>query len=115
MVRLRFLALLVAFGVLTPALAFQDKDSKDDKKEGKKDGKKEPPKLKGMLPPNFKKLGLTDKQVQTIYKLQADFKEKTDELKAKLDKLKKEERDKIEAVLSPEQMKRLKEIRSGEK
>jgi hypothetical protein len=103
---LRVVAMTLALGLLPPALAFQAKDSekKDDKKV-----------VKGILPANFKKLGLTDKQKQEVYRLQAEYKEKADELKRKLELLKKEEREKIEGVLTAEQMKRLKELRAGEK
>jgi Spy/CpxP family protein refolding chaperone len=90
--------------------------SQDKKPDDKKpDDKKPPVKLKGYLPQNWKKLGLRDDQVQKIYKIRADAKAKADELKAKLDKLKAEEKEQLEKVLTPEQLKRLREIRTGEK
>jgi TolA-binding protein len=108
--QLRMLALAVVLAVLGQASAYQDKDKDGDKKKDK-----DPPKLKGFLPANYGKLGLTDVQKQRIYRVQADFKDRIAELQAAIEKLRKEQREKIEAVLTPEQMKRLKEIRSGER
>jgi hypothetical protein len=83
--------------------------------QDKKPNDKPPVKLTGRLPQNYKKLGLRDDQLQRIYKIRADAKAKGDELKAKLDKLKADERVQLEKVLTPEQLKRLREIRSGDK
>jgi hypothetical protein len=81
-------------------------DKKDDK---------QPPKVKGQLPPFFKKIGLRDDQIQKIYVLRAGYKTKIDALKMQMEKLKADEKQEIEKVLTPEQLKRLKELRSGEK
>src|SRR4051812_30711803 len=54
--------LLVAFLVGGLALAQEKKDTKDTP----------PAKAKGTLPANWKKLGLTDDQVQKVYQIQAD-------------------------------------------
>lgn len=72
-------------------------------------------KLKGFLPAGFKKLGLTEKQVQTIYKIQADYRDKKTELTKQLEKLKAEEKETIEKTLTDAQKKELKAIRTGEK
>jgi hypothetical protein len=78
--------------------------------------KEEPmPKLRGQLPQNFKKLGLRDDQIQMIYKIQADYKAKMEELDRQLKKLKSERDEAIQKVLTPEQLKRLRELRTGEK
>jgi hypothetical protein len=73
------------------------------------------PKLRGQLPQYFGKLGLRDDQKQAIYKVRADYKVKKDQLQKQLDKLKADEKEALEKLLTPEQLKRLKEIRSGEK
>jgi hypothetical protein len=73
------------------------------------------PKFRGQLPANFGKLGLTDVQKQDVYKIRSDYKGKISQLEAQIKKLKAEEKESLEKVLTPEQLKRLKEIRSGEK
>jgi Spy/CpxP family protein refolding chaperone len=84
-------------------------------KEKDKDKPKEPDKkLKGTLPTNFKALGLTDKQKQAVYKVRAEYKEKLDELEKARAKLKAEEKEALEKVLTPDQLKELKKLRSGE-
>ena len=45
---------------------------------------KDTPKLKGQLPANWGKLGLTDEQKQKVYKVQAEFKEKIADLEKQL-------------------------------
>lgn len=107
MIRLLSLALILA---IVGVVVAQDKDA------GKKDKPTDPEKkYKGFLPANFKKLGLTDTQIQTIYKLQAEYREKMDNLKKQMDTLKASEKAAIEKVLTEGQLKRLKEIRSGDK
>jgi hypothetical protein len=73
------------------------------------------PKLRGQLPQNYGKLGLRDDQKQAIYKVRADYKTKIDQLRKQLEKLRADEKEALEKLLTPEQLKRLKEIRSGEK
>lgn len=82
-----------------------------------KDAKKEespPQRLRGQLPPNFRKLGLSDEQVQKIYRIQADYQAKVKELEEQIKKLKTQEKSEIEKVLTKAQRDRLKEIISGE-
>jgi Spy/CpxP family protein refolding chaperone len=89
-------------------------DKEKDKKD--KDKPKEPDKkLKGTLPQYFKALGLTDAQKQRVYKIRAETKEKLDELEKTKAKLKAEEKEALEKVLTPDQLKELKKLRSGEK
>jgi hypothetical protein len=87
----------------------------DPKPGSKKSDDKEVPKLRGQLPAYYKKLGLRDDQVQKIYRIRADYKAKVEDLKRKMDRLKSEEKESLEKVLTPEQLKRLKELRTGEK
>src|SRR4051794_32572827 len=97
---LRALALLLAAALFTAAAVAQDKDKdkdKDGKDTAKKDEKDKDPKdkqddkdkgkLKGFLPANFKKLGLSESQVQKIYKIQADYKAKIEDLDRQKKKL----------------------------
>jgi Spy/CpxP family protein refolding chaperone len=108
---LRALAVvLVAALLVCGAAAYQDKD-----KDAKDKDKKEEKKIKGTLPQYYKQLGLTDKQKQSVYKLRAEYKEKFDELEKAKAKLKGEEKEALEKLLTPEQLKELKKIRSGEK
>jgi hypothetical protein len=82
-----------------------------------KDTKKEeapPQRLRGQLPPNYRKLGLSDEQVQKIYRIQADFQVKVKELEEQIKKLKSQEKSEIEKVLTKAQRDRLKEIITGE-
>ena len=81
----------------------------------KPDDKPPPVKVKGSLPMHYKRLGLLDTQLQKVYKIRADTKAKADELRAKLDRLKADEKEQLEKVLTPDQLKRLREIRSGDK
>ena len=97
------------------AAYFQEK--KDDKKTDDKKTDDKPPavKLKGPLPTHYNRLGRRDDQVQKILKIRLDYRTKQDELKAKMDKLKVEEKELLEKALTPDQLKRLREIKSGDK
>jgi Spy/CpxP family protein refolding chaperone len=108
MFRASLCALFTCLLVLSAGSYVQDPKAKEDPK------KDDPPaKLKGTLPPNWKKLGLTDMQVQEIYKVQAKYSDEIGKLEAKIKDLK-ANRDKDEkAVLTPEQKKRLEEILTG--
>jgi Spy/CpxP family protein refolding chaperone len=116
MFRACLLALFSALLVLSAGSFGQDPKSKEDPKttDKKTDGKDEPTgKLKGQLPPNWKKLGLTDVQVQDIYKVQGKYRDEIAKLRAKIAELE-AARDKEEkAILTPDQKKRLEEILIG--
>jgi Spy/CpxP family protein refolding chaperone len=102
----------VLFGamlVLSGGLSGQEKD---DPKPAKKD-EGGPTKFKGQLPPNWKKIGLTDEQVQTVYKIQSKHNEEIDKLEAKIKEHKAARDKELKAVLTPEQKKRLEEILLG--
>src|SRR4051794_3693059 len=53
------------------------KESPDAKKTG--DTKPDEPKAKGQLPAGWKKLALTEEQVQTVYKTQASYRAKIED------------------------------------
>jgi hypothetical protein len=105
------LALFSALLVLSAGSFGQDTKSKEDPKKSTDAKKDDPPaKAKGVLPPNWKKIGLTDAQVQDIYKIQTKYRDEIVKLKAKIAELE-SVRDKEEfAILTADQKKRLEEI-----
>jgi hypothetical protein len=78
------------------------------------DKKPDDPKVKGTLPPHYKQLGLSDKQLQDVYKVQASYKAKIDDLEQKIKELKAEEKTEREKILTDAQKARLKELLVGE-
>src|SRR4051794_25998473 len=100
--------------VLSGGLVGQEKKQESKKDEVKKDEvKKDEGKAKGMLPANWKKLGLSDDQVQKIYKIQSKYGEEIDKLEAKIAELKATMDKERRAVLTADQKKRLEEILLG--
>jgi hypothetical protein len=81
----------------------------DDKKPD------DPVKVKGTLPAHWRQLGLSADQVQEVYKIQAKYNAKIDKLKAEIEALKAEEDTERIKVLSDEQKRKLKELKSGDK
>ena len=67
-------------------------------------------KAKGTLPPNWNKLGLTDKQKQEVYTIQTEYRQKIEDLQRQIDKLRKEEQAALGKVLDDKQKARLREI-----
>jgi Spy/CpxP family protein refolding chaperone len=67
-------------------------------------------KSKGTLPQGWKKLGLTDAQVQEIYKVHSKYRTKIDELELQVRELRQQERTEEYKVLTDAQKARLKEI-----
>ncbi len=78
------------------------------------DKKPDDPKVTGHLPPHYKKLGLSDAQVQNIYKIQTSYKDKIDALQQQIDDLKKAEHTDIENVLTDAQKTALKALQTGD-
>ncbi len=74
-----------------------------------------PLRLRGTLPANWKKIGLTDTQVQEIYKVQSKHNDEIDKLEAKIKELKTARDKEMKAVLTPEQKKRLDDIVTGKR
>jgi hypothetical protein len=85
---------------LVVGTSLQGQEKKDDT----------PVKLKGVLPANWGKLGLSDEQKQKIYKIQGDFDTKTAGLEKQLKDLKAQEQSEMLKVLTDAQKARLKEI-----
>ena len=100
-------AIGLALVLCTIAVA-QDKKP-DDKKPD------DPVKVTGHLPQNWGKLGLSADQKTEVYKINAKYATKIDKLKAEIDALKAQEETERLKVLSEDQKKKLKEIKSGEK
>ena len=101
---LRVMLGVLAIGLVTSGVLLGD---------DKKDANDTPTKAKGQLPPNWGKLGLTDKQKQQVYKTQEEYRERIEKLKGELKKLQEQEKADLFKVLSEEQRTRLKEILAG--
>lgn len=100
---LRVCAFLVGALLLVNPLVGQDPKKKDDKEQPAT-------KYKGQLPANWKKLGLTDEQVQKVYKVQSKYGEQIEALEAQIRSLKsKLNKDRFD-ILTAEQKKRLDEL-----
>jgi hypothetical protein len=113
MFRAGLLALFTGLLVLSGGTVGQDNKPKEEPKKDDKKKEDPAPKVKGVLPPNYKKLGLTDTQVQEIYKIQNKYDGEIDKLQAKIDELKANRAKDTKAVLTAEQKKRLEEILTG--
>lgn len=95
------LALVAA--LLLGTAAFAQKPADPPKKE-------DPKKVTGMLPTYWKMLGLSEDQVQKVYKVQAKYNDEIDTLEAKIKEMKdKMAKERLE-VLTADQKKRLEEI-----
>jgi hypothetical protein len=67
------------------------------------------------LPAYYGKLFLREGQKQQILKLRAAYRAKRDALPRQTDQLKAEEKKALEEVLTPVQLKHLRQLRTGEK
>ena len=65
---------------------------------------------KGQLPPNWNKLGLSDEQKEQVYKIQAEFQAKIEDLEAQLRKLRAMQGNELRKVLTDAQRQRLLEL-----
>jgi hypothetical protein len=110
MIRLSMGGAVLAVALLTGWL------SGDDKKPDKKPDDKDPPVVvvRGTLPTHYKRLGLSDEQKENVYKIRGRYKARIDALTKQIRDLQKEERTKLEEVLTEAQKTRLKELRAGE-
>jgi Spy/CpxP family protein refolding chaperone len=103
MTRVRNLFGLLAVFVLVGWLAADDPKKPDEPKDP-------PVKVKGTLPQGWKKLSLTDTQVQDIYKIHSKYQTKIDELAQQVRELRQEQRTEEYKVLTDAQKARLKEL-----
>ncbi len=113
MFRAGLLALFTAMLVLSGGLVGQDTKPKDEKKDPPVKAKEPPVKVKGTLPANWGKIGLTETQVQDIYKIRNKANDEITKLKAKIAELETTRDKDSKAVLTPEQKKRLEDILTG--
>ena len=74
--------------------------------------RKKAEKLTGHLPPYYKGL-VNDDQRQQIYKIMADYAPKLGDLRAQLIRTSKEQEEKIEALLTPEQKQKLAQLKAA--
>ncbi|MBX9584238.1 MAG: hypothetical protein K2X87_28395 [Gemmataceae bacterium] len=107
MFRVSMFALIGGLLVASGGLVGQD-TKKDEPKAAKKD---EPAaKVKGTLPQNWGKIGLTDDQKQEVYKVQAKYNGEIEKLEAKIKDLKAAREKDMKAVLTADQKKALQDI-----
>jgi Spy/CpxP family protein refolding chaperone len=71
-----------------------------------------PARVRGQLPPNWSKLGLTDQQRQKAYTIQAKYDKEIEALEAQIRELRQKERTELASVLTDEQKKRLRDLLS---
>lgn len=110
LLRVPVFALLGAVLLLAAGSSAQD-PKKDDPKTARKD---DPPvKVKGFLPANWGKIGLSDDQKQDVYKIQAKYGGEIDKLEAKIRDLKATRDKEMKAVLTAEQKKKLEDLLLG--
>ena len=103
---MRIVRVLAGIALLATLLLMSSDDAQSqEKKEGK---------VKGQLPAGWSKLELTASQKEDIYKINAEYKEKTDKLKEEIKKLDAEHNKKRLAVLTDDQKKKLVDLVSGE-
>jgi hypothetical protein len=72
-----------------------------------------PVKVRGSLPPLYKKLGLSAAQVQEVYKIRATTRAKVDVLQAQIEQLRRQEKVDLDKVLTGAQRNLLRELRAG--
>jgi hypothetical protein len=102
-------------GVAVLSVALLGSAYAQEKDKDKKKTEDPPAKLKGMLPPNFGKLRLSEEQKQKVYKIRADYKAKIDDLNKRIARLKDDEKEAMDKVLTDQQRKELRKLRTGEK
>ena len=104
----RWITAAVAVFAFTAAAFAQAPKPAEPKKDDAKPA--DTKKASGVLPQNWKQLGLTDKQVQDIYKIQGKYNDEIDTLEAKIKEMKEKMTKERATVLTAEQKKRLEEI-----
>lgn len=108
MFRTSVLALVGGIALLTSGLSGQDAKKGSDAKKDEATAK-----LKGFLPQNWAKIGLTDDQKQQVYKVQSKYAAEIEKAEAKVKELKGSRDQDMKAVLSADQKKKLEEILTG--
>ncbi len=110
------IVLCTTLASLAIVLACLDRPTTGQDKEAaaKPAAAKKAEKFRGRLP-NFYRQVVNQKQRQTIYKIQAEYAPKIADLKAQLDALTKERDQRVAAVLTPEQRKRVEDFKAAAK
>ena len=72
-------------------------------------------KAKGRLPNYYAQIGISQKQRKTIYDIQSQYRDQIEDLKKQIEDLEAKRNAQVEAVLSPEQKKRLKLVQANAK
>ena len=75
---------------------------------------KEGGKIKGMLPPGWKTLKLTETQKQRVYEVQSKYRAKIEALEQQINDLKNQSRVEMAQVLTAEQKTLLRKLTTGE-
>ncbi len=88
--------------------------AKDDAKPPEAKKKPKPKEVKGRLPAYYGEV-VDQKQRDAIYAIQAEYAPKIDALKAQLDALEKERDEKVAAVLTEEQVKKVEALKEAAK
>jgi hypothetical protein len=71
------------------------------------------PRMRGQLPQNWGKLGLSDEQKQKVYEVQTRLRAKIDALEKQMAELKDQQKKEMEGILTTAQKARLREIIAG--
>jgi hypothetical protein len=95
-----------------PAAGTQATPPSQTKSTGKKAKGDKTAKARGRLPSYFSGV-VTDEQRETIYAIQKEYEPTIKELTLKLDSLRKERDEKINALLSPEQKKKIDDLKAA--
>lgn len=104
---MRFARFIAGCGLLAAVAVLSTDGSvlSQEKKEGK---------LKGQLPSGWTKLELTAAQKESVYKIDAEYKDKITKLEDEIKSLRAEQTKKRIGVLTEEQKKKLAEMVTGE-
>jgi hypothetical protein len=99
------LVLLAASAIVTHA---QNQPTPPKAEAAEKPARKKP---RGRLPNYYRKAGVSQKQTETIYAIQAKYKDRIANLQEQIDALVAERDAEVEAVLTDEQKKRVEQLR----
>jgi len=108
---MRYVASAIVLSLLLGSVA--SAAAQDKGKSGSSSSKDKESKARGVLPQNYRQLGLSEEQRQTIYKIQNEYSDKIDDLQKKIDDMKAERNAKYLKALTKAQRDRLEEIRKG--
>ena len=107
-------ALVCLASILTPADFTVAQDTKADAGAAveKKASAEKPKKFRGRLPNYYRKV-VDEKQRQSIYQVQEEYASRIAALRAQLDAIMKERDEKVTAVLTPEQLQKVEQLKAA--